>query len=400
MVYHKKGGAIPMAALFDRRSFAWLAMVSILTGGLASGAEPEVRVARPESSRVIVPSGSQPEGYRYLAFPSLLRVDRDEVWLAYKAGRTHATDAGAAIEVVRHILSTGATTLIQRLPAPPPKLYQMGELTRLPDGSIALYIDVQSIGWDNRHYRSGAEVFRWDPARKQFGAPAPLGPVNGLIYGYPLDFISEGRTTWQLIMAFGYHQPGGRWSVDAIRSEDSGKSWEFVCNLTEEFGGIRGNESGFVRHADGFIVTTRGYDRMERLHRTDRNFRVQHQVDLTGKYTFMNSHIGRPRLFIREGHGYLQGRNYTKPTGPSAMRGATASEMQLCMFRFDPQTLALTSCVVLDNAEQSKVTDGYYAVTTFSGAGDETKLHVFTYKGVNQSPPEILRLDFRWSEVK
>jgi hypothetical protein len=389
-----------MVDSFVRRSFAGLIAWVILASTPSRAGEPQVRTVQPEATRVLVASTSQPTDYRYLAFPSLLATGPDEVWIAYKAGRTHATDPGAALEVVRHTLSTGVTTLIQRLPAPPPKLYQMGELARLPDGSIAIYVDVQSIGWDGRHYRSGAEVFRWNEARKQFDAPTLLGPVNGVLYGYPLDFISEGRTTWQLIMAFGYHQPGGRWSVDALRSEDSGRSWSFVRNLTEEFGGIRGNETGFVRHADGFIVSTRGYDRMERLHRTDRDFRVQHQVELTGKYSFLNSYIGRPRLFIRDGQGYLQGRNWTKPTGASAERGATASEMQLCMFRFDPQTLALTSCVILDNAEQRKVKDGYYAVTTFSGSGNDTKLHVFTYKALDQSTPDIVRLDFRWADVK
>src|SRR5688572_4557846 len=252
----------------------WSRRFALVVGfaSAVSAAEPEVRTVAAKATRVLVSAASQPAGYGYLAFPSLLPVGPEEVWIAYKAGRTHATDAGAAIEVVRHTLADGESKLLQRLPAPPPKLYQMGELTRLPDGTIALYIDVQSTGWDGRHYRSGAEVYRWDEARKQFGAPAPIGLVNGLLYGYAFDFISEEQTTWQLIMAFGYHQPGGRWSLDAIRSDDSGRSWTFVRNLTEEFGGIRGNESGFVRQGDGFIVSTRGYDRMERLHRTDREF--------------------------------------------------------------------------------------------------------------------------------
>jgi hypothetical protein len=279
-------------------------------------------------------------------------------------------------------------------------LHQMGELARHPDGSIALYVDVQSVGWDGRHYRSGAEVIRWNEERQAFDSSAPLGMVNGVWYGYPFDFLAEGRTTWQLIMAFGYHQPGGRWSVDAIRSEDSGRSWSFVRNLTEEFGGIRGNESAFVRHADGFILTTRGYDRIERLHRTDGEFRVRQQVDLTGKYSFINSYIGRPRLFIRDGHGYMIGRNWTRPIGASAQRGATPSEMQLCLLRFDIETLALTSCVVLDNADNKKVSDGYYAVTTFSGSGDDMRLHVITYKALTGHPPDIVRFDYRWADIK
>jgi hypothetical protein len=366
----------------------------------ASAAVPEIKIAPKKSESTLVRSAAQPAEYRYLAFPSMLRIGPDEVWIAYKAGRSHATDAGAAIEIVRHTLSTGATKLIQRLPAPPPKLYQMGELARLPDGTRGLYIDVQSTGWDGRHYRSGAEFFRWDETRQQFGAPTPLGLVNGVLYGYPFEFIAEGKTTWQLIMAFGYHQPGGRWSVDAIRSEDSGRTWNFVRNLTEEFGEIRGNESAFVRYNDGFIVTTRGYDRMERLHRTDGEFRVRHQVELTGKYPFINSYVGRPRLFIRDGQGYLIGRNWTKPTGSSVERGATASEMQLCLFRFDPESLAVTSCVVLDNGEGAKVTDGYYAVTTFSGEGEQSMFHVVTYKALNQQPPDIVRFDYRWSDIK
>jgi hypothetical protein len=375
-----------------------LAVLLAVVSRSLSTAEPEVRIVRRVSETIVAGAATQPAEYRYLAFPSLLRVGPDEVWLAFKAGRSHATDAGAAAIVVRHTLSSGATKPIQTLPAPAPKLYQMSELARLPDGTIALYIDVQSVGWDSRHYRSGAEVARWNEGRQAFGEATPLGVVNGVLYGYPFEFITEGRTTWQLIMAFGYHQPGGRWSVDAIRSEDSGRSWNFVRNLTEEFGGIRGNESGFVRHADGFIVTTRGYDRIARLHRTDGEFRVRHQVELTGKYSFLNSYIGRPRLFVRDGHGYMIGRNWTRPTGSPAAKAP--SEMQLCLFRFDLETLALTSCVVLDNGEQKKVTDGYYAVTTFSGHADDPRLHVFTYKSLAQQPPDIVRFDYRWADVK
>lgn len=349
---------------------------------------------------MVTASAAQPTEYRYLAFPTVLRMSADEIWVSYKAGRSHATDAGAAMEVVRHSLSTGATSLIQRIPAPGPKLYQMGEFVRHPDGAIDLCIDVQDVGWDGRHYRSGAETLRWNPARQAFDPAATMAPVAGLQYGYPFEFIVEGRTTLQLIMAFGYHKPGGRWSVDVIRSEDSGRSWNFVRNLTEEFGGIRGNESGFMRHGDGFIVTTRGYDRIARLHRTDGQFRVRHQTDVTGKYPFVNSIVGRPRVFARDGQGYLIGRNWTRPTGTAADRSAGPSEMQLCLIRFDLETLAVTSCVILDNPDHQKVTDGYYAVPVFTGEGDEARMQVITYKGVNSRPPDIVRLDYRWADVK
>ena len=377
-----------------------VAVAAGLGGCLAGAATSPVRVVPPQAQRVLVASNSQPAEFRYAAFPSMLRMSEDEVWIAYKVGRSHATDAGAAIEVIQHRLSTGESTLLQRVVAPPPKLYQMGELARFPDGSVGFHIDVQSVGWDGRHYRAGAESFRWNASRRTFEGPAAFPPINGVLYGYPFEFISEGSTTWQLIMAFGYHLPGGRWSVDALRSEDSGRSWQFVRNLTEEFGGIRGNESGFVRHRDGFIVTTRGYDRIARLHRTTRDFKVRHQADLTGTYPFINSIIGRPRVFLRDGRGYLIGRNWTRPVATAGTPSAERSEMQLCLIRFDPDTLAVDSCVILDNADHQRVTDGYYAVVAFSGEADAARMHVVTYKALNGAPPDIVRFDYRWADVK
>jgi hypothetical protein len=372
----------------------------VLAAGDTWAAAPGVRTVEKVAESVLVSAAAQPLEFRYTAFPAMLQIAPDEVWVAYKVGRSHATDAGAAIEIARHVLSAGKTTLLQRLAAPPPKLYQMGELVRFPDGSIGLYIDVQSVGSDGRHYRSGAETFRWNPARQTFEGPTLLAPIDGVLYGYPFDFISEGKTTWQLIMAFGYHLPGGRWSVDAVRTDDNGATWRFVRNLTEEFGGIKANESGFVRHGDGFIVTTRGYDRIERLHRVDRDFKLQQQAELTGKYPFINSYVGRPRVFVREGHGYMIGRNWTRPTAAGAEKGSSPSEMQLCLLRFDLESLAVTSCVVLDNADQQRVTDGYYAVATFSGEGAATRLHVITYKALKGAPPDIVRFDYRWADVK
>lgn len=391
-------GLAPLLPMFSALA-RLAALFSICT--VVHAADPAVRPATRLSETVLVSPATQPAEYRYAAFPVSLRVSADEVWVVYKAGKTHATDAGAALEVVRHSLASGKTELIQRMAAPAPKLYQMGEITRLPDGTIAIYVDVQSVGWDGRHYRAGAEVFRWNAARKAFDAPTAFDLVDGVRYGYPFDFIHEGKTTWQLIMKFGYMQ-GGRWGVDVLRSQDAGRSWNFVRDLTAEFGGILANESGFVRHGDGFLVTTRGYDRIERLHRTDGQFRVQQQLDLTGKVPFIHGYVGRPRLFVRDGHGYLLGRNWTKAasTVAPATKSASAGPMQLCLIRFDLKTLVPDSCVILDNADDKNVTDGYYAVAEFSGAGADTRLHVITYKGTGGQPPAIVRMDYRWSDVK
>ncbi len=348
-----------------------------------------MRQVEPRARHSVLRAADQPAQFRYLAFPAVVQLGPDEVLLSAKAGARHAADAGAALEIVSHRLSTAATQRVQRLVAPGPKLYQMGEFARLPGGAVGLYIDVQEVGHDSRHYRVGVEFFRWDGASRSFAGPEAFPVVAGITYGYPFDFITEGKTTWQLSMTFGY-QPGRRWSVDALRSDDAGRTWNFVRNLSAEFGELKLNESAFVRHGDGFIVTTRGYDSKERLHRTDLEFRQKQSATLTGTYPFINSYIGRPRIWIREGHGYILGRNRTVSGGP----------MQLALLRFDPATLAITGCVILDNAANEKVTDGYYAVPIYGERDGRTVLHVFTYKGLNEAPCDLLRLDYFWDEVK
>jgi hypothetical protein len=163
-----------------------------------------------------------------------------------------------------------------------------------------------------------------------------------------------------------------------------------VRNLSHEFGDVPINESAFIRQGDGFLVTTRGYDNHERLHLTDATFRVQRQTDLTAMHPFITSHVGRPRLFVRDGQIYLLGRNVSKKGMP----------MQLALFRIDPETLGATSHVILDNAEMQNVTDGYYAMPWFRGTGEATMLHIVTYKGRDKQPPDIVHFAFRWDEVK
>ncbi len=374
-----------------------LLLAALLT--FTAAGEVPTRLPQHRGMVAVVRSAEQPEGLQYLAFPAVLMVEPDVIWVSYKAGRGHASDPGAPQEIVEHHLRTGETRLLQRLEPVAPKLYQMAEMVRFPDGNVALYLDVQAIGHDRRHYRTGVEEFRWDAARRQFVGPQMLKPIAGVTYGYPFDFVTRNATTWQLIMAFGY-LPGGRWSVDAIRSDDAGKSWSFVRNLSEEFGDLRLNESGFIAHGDEFIVTTRGYDSRERLHRVDRDFRVLKQVDLTETYPFINSYVGRPRLFSRDGKGYLIGRNWTLPLDAPAERGGTPGAMKLSLFRFDLETLEIESHVVLDNDEEANVTDAYYAVPVFSNQDGRTMLHVITYKGLNRQAPDIVRLDYRWDEVK
>jgi hypothetical protein len=267
---------------------------------------------------------------------------------------------------------------------------------RFGNGDIANYIDAQVAGTSTT--RSGLRCVRSTDGGKSFGPVERVGVIDGVEYGYAFDHITEGRTTWMLAMTFsnltgGKPAPNARppaGSVDVLRSDDNGRTWHFVRNLSHEFGDVPINESAFLRRGDGFLVTTRGYDSRERLHLTDGTFRVVRQTDLTASHPFITSHVGRPRLFERDGQVYLLGRNVSEKGRP----------MQLALFRLDVAALAVSVYATLDNAEHERVTDGYYAMPWFRGSGENTMLHLVTYKGRNGEPPEIVHLAFRWDEVK
>jgi hypothetical protein len=381
-----RGRARPPGGLF--------ALLLAALGALAPVAAVEIveRLPNHRSQVYIARSDEQPADFRYLAFPSVLVMAPDEIWVAYKAGRSHAHDVGAAIVVASHRLSTGATKVLQVLKPPAGEIYQNVELGRLADGAVTVNIDVQRSGRpkENAVFRKGAVTFRWHPEQRVFTGPVAFAAINGVLYGYPFDFVTEGKTTWQLNMTFEY-LPGGRRSVDVLRSDNNGATWSFVRNLSQEFGNIRSNESGFMRYQDGFIVVTRTYGHHLLLHRTDREFRPKLQADLTELYPFVNSPTGRPRVYTRDGNGYIISRNRVR---------AANKHMQLSLFRFDRDTLAVTGHVVLDNREDAVVGDGYYAVPVWAERDGRTWLHVVTYTGRGSPSPQIVRFDYLWDEIK
>ncbi len=365
----------------------------LLTSVALVGAAPE-RVPVLKEQQIVVAaadSGSWP----YLAFPALL--DRgDEILVSYKRARSHAQDPGAALDVVRLDPVSGRASGRRALAQQDGHIMQMGEWVRFPNGDIANYIDAQVPGAPTT--RAGLRVVRSVDGGQTFGPLERVGPVDGVEYGYAFDSLAEGRTTWMLVMTFA-NLPGGKpaprarapaGSVDVIRSEDHGRTWQFVRNLSREFGDVPINESAFIRAGDGFLVTSRGYDERERLHLTDGDFRLRRQTDLTATHAFIASHVGRPRLFARDGQVYLLGRNVREKGRP----------MQLALFRLDLATLGVASYATLDNAEGADVSDGYYAMPYFRGEGADTRLHLITYKALRPQPPDLIRLSFRWEEVK
>lgn len=333
-------------------------------------------------------------GEDYLAFPAVIDLG-DEVLVSFKRGKSHAADVGARQELMRLDKVSGRALATDTLAVVDGEIMQMGEWVRFANGEVANCIDAQEA---QGSLRSGLRVVRSKDGGKIFGPVQRVGVIDGVEYGYAFDSITRGPTTWMLVMTFANltggklvfktkSQPG---PVDVIRSDDNGLTWRFVCGITAELGNAPINESAFMPHGEGFIVTARGYDNRQWLLRTDAAFKVVQKVDLNAAHDFITSHIGRPRLFARDCGCYLLGRNWIE-------KGV----MQLALFKFNPDTLAITKHVVLDNADKQRVADGYYAQPYWTTMDGRTRLQVITYKTVGAARnPDIIRLEFDWEAVR
>jgi len=333
-------------------------------------------------------------GDGYLAFPAVIEVG-DEVLVSFKRGKSHAADVDATQELLRLDKGSGRVLASGTLAAVKGEIMQMGEWVRFANGDVANYVDAQEA---RGSLRTGLRVVMSKDGGRTFGPVRRVGVIDGVEYGYAFDSITRGPTTWMLVMTFANltggklvhktkSQPG---SVDVIRSDDNGLTWGLVRSITAELGNAPINESAFMRHGDGFIVTARGYDNRQWLLRTDAEFRVVRKLDLNAAHDFITSHIGRPRLFARDGGCYLLGRNWIE-------KGI----MQLALFKFDPETLAITRHVVLDNADKRRVADGYYAQPYGSEKDGRPRFQVITYKTVGSAKnASILRLEFDWETVR
>lgn len=344
----------------------------------------EAVIPKYKSIQTLVKSSDTP-ATPYLAFPTLLDLG-NELLVSFKRGHSHMGDPGAALDLVRLNRATGQVMSRSTLAQIDDKIMQNSEWVHFANGDIANYIDVQQKGTP---LRLGLRVVRSSDSGHTFSSVERVGAIDGVEYGYAFEAITRDKTTWMLVI------PSKRGSVDVIRTDDNGKTWRIVRSITKELDGAAINESSFIAYGTGFIVAARGYDQHQWLLLTDGDFKVKLKVDLPSVYSFIKSYIGRPRLFARDGGYYLLARNFT---GPNAAGNANPKEkgpMRLSLFKFDPETLAITKHVLLDNAEGENVADGYYAVPYWQERGGQTCFNVITYKR-----PNIIRLEFDWGEVR
>ena len=376
-----------------------------LAGATAlSAAVPELFVPRTKTTQVLLRSSDFKER-NYFLTPNLVRSGEREILITIKRGTSHGWEQEADAEMIRFDTVTNRILETRTIGHVPGRKFQLTLGTFFGDGALGMFTDFQHTGDDGRHYRNGMRVARSTDRGATFGPWRELGLIDGVEYGYPFDFIVEGHTAYMLAMTFGY-RPGGRWSVDALKSTDHGVTWRFVRNLSAEFGGFRINESGFVRYDGGFLIATRGYDKAIRLQRTDGEFRLQQQVNLTETCPLVRDYIGWPRVFQRDGRCYLLGRNWTEPPAkkienrPANFPGIPDNQ-QVCLLRFDPATLVVDRVSVLDNeGGQMAVTDGYYAVPYWQERAGKSMFNTIIYRAIGLNHPDIVRLEFDWEEVR
>ena len=321
----------------------------------------------------------------YVAFPALLRTGEQEVLLSYKRGYAHARDPGGVLEIIRFDLESGHRIQDPIRIGMADRVMQMGEWIRFPNDTIGTFIDAHLINEKNEHIRIGLRYSLSEDNGKTFGPLKRVGVIDGVEYGYLFDSVTIGKRLYALIMTFEY-LAGGRRTVDALYTDDNGETWHFINNLSKEFGDVRINESSLIAYKDGFVVATRGYDNIQRLHRVNKQFKLIKETNLTEITPTIASYVGRPRLFTIEDEFFLIGRN-RRSTEPG-------TRMELGLMRINPETLTVEKQFVLDNIEQGQVTDGYYPFPILVKSGDQTLLNIFDYKAILGNSPDIIRLQF------
>lgn len=344
------------------------------------------------SKQVLMGNKTGSAEQRYYAFPSILEMKDGTMLIAYKNGEKHYLDAQALLEVIHFDPKTNSTIVQRTVDSTPGWIHQNPELMRMPDNSIMLYVDIQKPG--TAKARTGIRVYRSTDEGATFQDEGWFPQVGDYVYGYSFDdALSPGsdtdsnRTVNMLVMSFP-ELVGAERAVHAVRTNDCGRSWEYTRNLNKEFG-FAFNESSLLSFEDGFVIVARGDDQTTRAYRTDREFRLLEQRDLSKQYDSIE-YIGRPELFWQDGQCYLLCRNIEKGPKIGTLR----------LYRFNPSTLAVEAYAQLD-ANSSSAGDSYYAEQYMSEREGIRYFNVITYVPQStQDKPDIVRLEYDWEQLK
>lgn len=341
------------------------------------------------------------EGKNYLAFPALLRLSDEKVLITFKRGTSHGSDREADCDALVFNTATNQVTDHFKLGSIPAKKFQLTVPVKTADGIVRLYTDMQNQGQDNKNYREGMHYSTLKKDGRSTEEWKRLPEIGRIEYGYPFDFIVEGKTVYMLAMSFGY-RPGSTWSVAVLRSDDGTATWKFVKDITAALGGGPINESSFVRTGNDFLIVCRGYPgQSTRIARFDKSFNLLKVADLTGSDKALSNYIGWPRIFLRDGHAYVLGRIWPNLPG-EPLPSTGMKDSRLGLIRIDPESLTVKKVALLDNAEGLlPVKDAYYAAPYWQTAGGETWFNTITYRSLGAAEaPDIIRLAFLWDEVK
>jgi hypothetical protein len=384
--------------------------IMLITAGVSAREHVPLTVPFHASIQTLLASSNLDEK-RYLMVPVSKQVGPDELLVGLKRGDAHARDREAFFEVYSYLPMSGRLRPPHASIGEPLHNYYNGELVRHANGNITCFVDVQQGGNVDRVIRLGLRAADSRDGGRTFSSPHRVGLIAGVEYGYVFDSVVRDGRTYVLAMRFA-NLAGGqpihdRWphagSVDVLASDDNGASWRLIRSITSALEGAPINESALLPWGDGWLLACRGYDEQQWLLRTDAEFRPVLKRNLTADFDCINRYVGRPRLYARDGRVYLLGRNWTRPLS------AERSPMQLCWFRVNPTTLAVETCVVLDNAERQNVVDGYYATAHWIERNGAEFLGIISHKFADASSrrdvgatpgPDLMRFEFLWEEVK
>jgi len=337
---------------------------------------------------------------KYIGFPTSIQLDQERMLIAFKRGTSHGGDQEADADAIIFNPRTNQVMEHFNLGNLPRKIFQLTVPMKTHDGRIKLYTDLQNRGQDGKNYRDGIRFSEFNPKTNKTSNWEKLPIIDGIEYGYPFDFIVEGKTVYMLAMSFGY-RPGETWSVAVLRSDDGTATWKFVKDITQALGGGPINESSFVRKGDDFYIVCRGYSgQTTRIAHFDQNFNLINVADLTGQAAPLNNYIGWPRIFLKGDHLYVLGRIW--PKLPQQTVTNAVKDCRLGLVRINAKSLEIEKITLLDNAQgHLPIVDGYYAAFYWQDIEGRSWFNAITYRSFGSAKaPDIIRLSFLWDEVK